>query len=328
MPDFNTLLASPSSQAHASLPPGSGISSSGTSAISSGRLRTTSLGLPSSPIKSRAPTTGMSSDISTVDVSAATGIVNSSAGNETPDRTDPSNGRGRSSLSPETTRRVRPSSNGNSPSRAAMPSGVPNFQYKEHPPYSTAITNADDDEEIELGLQGEGVQATDGAEAVSAELQQLYAAFQTCIDLRDKYIALSCQRLEDNPINYDGEFAPRSNSTSTSTCNPQTPAYTPARTPSVSFEDTHRSPELNGNETRGLDENPQFQPWKVYPRPPKPHWESRDPYAAASTSSESVRPAENRFDFTECDIPGAHYYRYAIDSQGVYQVYENDQVGE
>ncbi|ORY91145.1 hypothetical protein BCR43DRAFT_479906 [Syncephalastrum racemosum] len=40
-------------------------------------------------------------------------------------------------------------------------------------------------------------------DAVTSELRELYSTLQTCLDLRQKYMARSCQRLEDDPRNSD-----------------------------------------------------------------------------------------------------------------------------
>lgn len=64
-----------------------------------------------------------------------------------------------------------------SPSRVAMPEGVPNFKYRDDyspqlPPLNRSNLNPAEDEEIELGLH-----AADDEE-ISAELRELYNSFQ------------------------------------------------------------------------------------------------------------------------------------------------------
>ena len=64
-----------------------------------------------------------------------------------------------------------------SPSRAAMPENVPGFKYRDDyspqlPTLNRTTVNADEDEEIELGLH------TADDEEVSAELRELYNSFQ------------------------------------------------------------------------------------------------------------------------------------------------------
>lgn len=200
-----------------------------------------------------------------------------------------------------------------------MPSGVPNFQYKDHsprPPLDRSHVDYEQDEEIELGLD-------DGDEAVSAELQELYTSFQSCIELRDKYIALSCQRLEDNPNNYDGEFAPRTGSTSTSASRPASPVQT-KNVPLPPVEDDGL-PSLETAQRVNGAANRQNKPWRIYPSPPKPHWDPKDPFDA-QRSSTVQQQAE--FRFKDCEIPGEHPFAFELDSQGVYQVYESASAGE
>ena len=131
---------------------------------------------------------------------------------------------------------------------------------------------------------------------VTAELQALYSSFQRCLDLRDKYMRLSRQRLEDNPANYDGQFAPSSSPTS------------PA-------------------------ESTTFKPWKIYPAPPSPHWKERDPYTEATETTEEIaeREAKRReFRFEEVDIPGLEVVgtkkRFELDGNGVFQVYADGEL--
>jgi AMP deaminase len=38
---------------------------------------------------------------------------------------------------------------------------------------------------------------------ITLELQSLYTNFQKCLDLREKYMKVSCQRVGDNPIDKD-----------------------------------------------------------------------------------------------------------------------------
>lgn len=101
---------------------------------------------------------------------------------------------------------------------------------------------------------------------------------------------LSRQRLEDNPANYDGHYAPTA---STST-----------------------------------DPAPAFAPWTIYPPPPSPHWKERDPYAEATETTEEIaeREAKRReFRWDQVVIPGKEETRakgYRVDGNGVYQVYD------
>ncbi|GAA5978192.1 hypothetical protein JCM11641_001130 [Rhodosporidiobolus odoratus] len=142
-------------------------------------------------------------------------------------------------------------------------------------------------------------------EAITAELRALYASFQRCVDLRDKYMALSRQRLEDNPANYDGDFTSSS---------------------SPSYASTSSTLPVN------LPEN--FKKWMVYPPPPDPHWKERDPFAfdsAETTEAIAEREAKRRkFQRETVDIPQKEKEgtrrRFALDKNGVYQVYDEADV--
>ena len=86
------------------------------------------------------------------------------------------NGVGNGNSTPGSSGRPSPS---RSPSRAAMPENVPGFKYRDDyspqlPAFNRTTVNADEDEEIELGLH------TAEDEEVSAELRELYNSFQVC----------------------------------------------------------------------------------------------------------------------------------------------------
>ncbi|KNZ45378.1 AMP deaminase [Puccinia sorghi] len=129
---------------------------------------------------------------------------------------------------------------------------------------------------------------------LSEELQSLYESFQACLDLRDKYIGLSKQRLIDNPQSYDSKFINQLTSTGTPPTHPE---------------------------------------WKIYPPPPKPHWRANSDYQAEeawdflpkdSRDQLQDHPASPRleFEFGACTFPGKDtQFRFEIDAQGVYQVY-------
>ncbi|KAH8925347.1 AMP deaminase [Atractiella rhizophila] len=129
-------------------------------------------------------------------------------------------------------------------------------------------------------------QSQKGKEQLSSELKALYTSFQTCLDLRDRYIRISRQRIDDDPRNFDGRFV--SSSASPDSDNPST--------------------------------CPKFPPWKIYPAPPRPHWENRDPF---SPSEKPVYGSRESFDFESCEIPSKDErgWTFALDSRGVYQVY-------
>ncbi|GAA5855162.1 hypothetical protein JCM5353_005899 [Sporobolomyces roseus] len=159
----------------------------------------------------------------------------------------------------------------------------------------------------------EGFVAQNPHEAITAELRALYSSFQRCLDLRDKYMALSRQRLEDNPANYDGRFDP-----ATSPSYATTSSILPANLPT------------------------DFKQWDIYPPPPAPHWKEmqdaeHDPFAIDSMdTTEQIAEKEamrRKFDWKKAlaKVPGKEgsgkRKRFALDSNGVYQVY-SDEIAE
>ncbi|KAL7419524.1 AMP deaminase [Cryptotrichosporon argae] len=176
-------------------------------------------------------------------------------------------------------------------------------------------------------------QALTGAETgVGSELTQLYAAFAKCLALRDKYLALSNQRLGDNPRDHDGHFH----------------GFTPASAADVAG----LKPDGNSAAEAAEDAPDPLKTWEIYPPPPPPHWhwsDDRKPEAGNSEVPASVsgasaelrtdppsgggsgygdRPKSNRltdgdgFEFDDCAIPGPDPARsYEINDEGVYRVY-------
>lgn len=86
---------------------------------------------------------------------------------------------------------------------------------------------------------------------LTAETRALYQAFRDCYDLRTKYMINSRQRLEDNPINYDGQFNPKPDSTTCGHANVT---------------------ESSKEQMSATNDEPRFKPWTIYPPPPQPHW--------------------------------------------------------
>ena len=133
--------------------------------------------------------------------------------------------------------------------------------------------------------------------------------------------------MEDNPRNYDGEFAPPDDSTSTSVLYPNfREGASPATTYPLLQEPlkSNLQPDLHSPSDDGS--LPNLPRWNIVPEPPKPHWESRGPFAVQITSESS--PEQQDFQFSECEIPGVRPFVYEMDKQGVYQIYEDDATGE
>ncbi|EJU03368.1 AMP deaminase [Dacryopinax primogenitus] len=163
--------------------------------------------------------------------------------------------------------------------------------------------------------EADGADAEDEADAfITPELLALYESFSKCLDLRDKYMNYSMQRLGDNPQHYDGYFTPlppdlcdvngvREDATLPS----DYPLHFPA---DPSLEPLAQGPNLS-------------TPWRLYPKPPSPHWHW---YARAAPSgvSNGAPEEEEEFDFEKCGIPGEHEWMFEMDDKGVYQVYGTD----
>ncbi|GAA5899405.1 hypothetical protein JCM6882_009109 [Rhodosporidiobolus microsporus] len=155
-----------------------------------------------------------------------------------------------------------------------------------------------DAEDIDEGFTGQNPN-----EVITAELRTLYSSFQRCLDLRDKYMSLSRQRLEDNPANYDGAFDPNTS-----------PGY------------------ASTSSTRPVNLPEHFERWLIYPPPPDPHWKERDPFSPlpAETTDEiaAKEAARRKFVWDLVDVPGRETEgkrrRFALDANGVYQVYDEE----
>lgn len=175
------------------------------------------------------------------------------------------------------------------------------------------------------------------------ELRQICQSFARCLELRDKYMKYSLQRLGDNPRDHDGVFqgfstdiggvsgvrpdawdevlkrdkikplAPR----------PMVTGYPPATIdPVVAAKQTASIPGLNAQES-------QFKPWRIYPKPPPPFWHWKDAHTVGALGTS----ADEEFVFKSLEIPGeaegeGEGLEFEIDSKGVFQVYRSGVVGE
>lgn len=117
---------------------------------------------------------------------------------------------------------------------------------------------------------------------VSHETKAIFDSLQNCLNLRDKYMAISRQRLGDNPKDFDGEALP----------------------PGVAAGDAAK-----------------FSKWQICPKPPPPRWHWR-PKPHNLTPAEIEAQETDEFEFSQFDIPGPSDLRYELDKNSVYQVYE------
>jgi AMP deaminase len=128
------------------------------------------------------------------------------------------------------------------------------------------------------------------------EFERMLEVLRKCLELRDKYMTVSNQRLGDNPRDHDGVF----------------------HGIAEGFSDVMGvRPEATGS-CEPVEE--QLKPWHIHPRPPPPHWHWTADQAAAISGRTSPSDV---VDFTQFGIPGAHEWEFEIDDQGIYQVYDD-----
>ena len=138
------------------------------------------------------------------------------------------------------------------------------------------------------------------------EHRQIFQSFEKCLSLREKYMQLSLQRLGDNPRDYDGHFLG---------LDPKTADVSGVR-PDADIS-VYTSP---GSE----DKLPKFphKPWRIYPKPPPPHWHwtaDTEPVHGAK----EPEAGKEVFVFKKCEIPRSHDgWSFELDEMGVYQVYD------
>ncbi|KAI6027438.1 AMP deaminase [Pisolithus microcarpus] len=132
---------------------------------------------------------------------------------------------------------------------------------------------------------------------ITPEYERVFQLFQRALELRDKYIFKSLQRLGDDPRHHDDHF------------HGITEGYADVAgvKPDANFAGARR-------------EYTTYQPWKIYPKPPPPHWRFNSKKQAAATA-EDLDNFEEEFEFKECDIPGPHDWTFELDDKGVYQIY-------
>lgn len=134
--------------------------------------------------------------------------------------------------------------------------------------------------------------------ASTSEYASLFQSFQKCLDLRDKYMFKSLQRLGDDPRDYDGHFRGLDDEQADVSGVRPDANYTEPDTPRSNLE-----------------------PWKLFPPAPPPHWHWKDQQNISSGDDYGV--GVDGFSFEKCEIPSAHPWTFEIDDKGVYQVYDN-----
>lgn len=138
---------------------------------------------------------------------------------------------------------------------------------------------------------------------ISTEQTQLLQSLQRCLELRDKYMLKSGQRIGDDPRDYDGHFQPLS--------------------------DEHADvcgirPDAAIDAVKSQSQANVFETWSIYPKPPPPHWHWKDNDTVVSMDG-TRSPGRNQFNFDDCIIPGEHLgWSFDIDVKGVFQVYDDN----
>lgn len=133
--------------------------------------------------------------------------------------------------------------------------------------------------------------------SVTPEMARTFKLFQHCLELRDKYIAKSLQRLGDNPRDHDGHFNGIAEGS----------AGVAGVRPDVDF-------------AKARVAESSHQAWKIYPKPPPPHWHFTAEYDVPAADGR-ITTEDEEFDYSNCPIPESHPWEFRIDDKGVYQVY-------
>ncbi|PCH40282.1 AMP deaminase [Wolfiporia cocos MD-104 SS10] len=134
--------------------------------------------------------------------------------------------------------------------------------------------------------------------AISSEFHTIFESFQKCLELRDKYMLRSGQRLGFNPKDHDGMF----------TGLDEDIAGVSGVRPDADY--ANRVPPKSP-----------FSKWRIYPKPPPPHWHWKGNNTVVPSHSGHDDSYEEQFEFQNCEIPAPDSYRFELDEKGVFQVY-------
>ena len=131
--------------------------------------------------------------------------------------------------------------------------------------------------------------------AMASEFASIFESLRKCLELRDKYMLVSGQRLGFNPKDHDGHFFGL----------PDGISDVSGVRPNADIGG------INAPTSSPLD------PWRIYPKPPPPHWHWKDRNLVAHDSAD-----DEEFVFEECKVPGPDGWNFEIDEKGVFQVYD------
>ncbi|THU95467.1 AMP deaminase [Dendrothele bispora CBS 962.96] len=172
-----------------------------------------------------------------------------------------------------------------------------------------AISPFHDDTEDE-DKEDHASQAAPIETALTAELFNLLQSLQKCLELRDKYMTKSRQRLGDNPKDYDGYF-PGLDDSHADVCGMRPDADISTNVPPSTCTTTTSSSSESSD-----------RKWRIYPKPPPPHWHWTNKQQVMTADGRPHSPPDD-FNMEECEIPEMDSWEFAIDDKGVYQVYES-----
>ena len=136
---------------------------------------------------------------------------------------------------------------------------------------------------------------------VPSEFTPIFESLERCLDLRDKYMSRSGQKLGFDPRDHDGVFSGLDDDV----------AGVSGVRPDADFA------------TRLPPKSP-FSQWRLYPRPPPPHWHWKGKGTSVPQSSGDHIVEDEEFDKSACEIPAGHDWNFAIDEKGVFQIYEGE----
>ncbi|CED82234.1 amp deaminase [Phaffia rhodozyma] len=142
------------------------------------------------------------------------------------------------------------------------------------------------------------------SDGLTSELEALYKSFQKCLNLRDKYMALSYQRIGDNPRDFDSDFRGFTD---------ETMQYSDAS--SLKPAGAHLAKLVPSSST-------DRKPWNIYPSPPPPHWRWKP---SDNDPDNHFLDRDEKFDAKDVPIPGSDQSKgWELGDDGVYRVFESD----
>lgn len=131
---------------------------------------------------------------------------------------------------------------------------------------------------------------------MASEFASIFESLRKCLQLREKYMLVSGQQLGFNPKDHDETFLGL----------PDEVSDVAGVRPDVDVGSINAPPSRS------------FTPWRIYPKPPPPHWHWKDLNLVQHDPSD-----DEEFIFENCKIPGPDNSDFEIDERGVFQVYEN-----